>query len=68
MSKESFGNAFAPYLAPHYSEVHIIDLRYFKENLASYVEENGIDEVLVINNIKAAASASMQNYLSGMIS
>ena len=39
--KESFGNAFAPYLAPHYSEVHIIDLRYFKENLASYVEENG---------------------------
>ncbi len=66
--KESFGNAFAPYLAPHYSEVHIIDLRYFKENLASYVEENGIDEVLVINNIKAAASASMQNYLSGMIS
>lgn len=66
--KDSFGNAFAPYLAPHYSEVHVIDLRYFNRNLVSYVKQNGIDEVLVINNIKAMGNPTMQNYLSGMIS
>ena len=64
--KESFGNAFAPYLAPHYSEVHVIDLRYWEGNLASYVAENGIDQVLVINNIKAACNYAMQDYLLGM--
>lgn len=52
--KESFGNAFSPFLAPHYEEVHIIDQRYFKQNLKQYVQQNGISEVLFINNIKAA--------------
>lgn len=52
--KESFGNAFCPFLVNHYEEVHIVDQRYFQLNLADYIRENGIDEVLFINNIFAA--------------
>lgn len=52
--KESYGNAFVPYLTYNYEEVHVIDSRYFGSSLKSYMEENGINEVLFINNIMSA--------------
>ncbi len=55
--KESYGNAFVPYLAANYEEVHVIDFRYFDGNLKSYCTQNGIDEVLFVNNIMAANTA-----------
>ena len=64
--KESFGNAFVPFLAPHYSEVHVLDMRYWEGNLASYAAENGIDEILVINNIKSACNYTFHDYLLAM--
>lgn len=64
--KESFGNAFVPFLAPHYSEVHVLDMRYWEGNLAGYAAENGIDEILVINNIKSACNYTFHDYLLAM--
>ncbi len=55
--KESYGNAFVPYLTANYEEVHVIDFRYFDGNLKSYCTQNGIDEVLFVNNIMAANTA-----------
>lgn len=52
--KESYGNAFAPYLTPHYKETYILDPRYFKGNLVDFINENNIDDVVFINNIFAA--------------
>lgn len=52
--KESYGNAFAPFLTNNYSEVHIIDFRYFGQNLADYCTQNGITEVLYLNGIMSA--------------
>ncbi len=52
--KESYGNAFAPYLSYNYDEVHIIDFRYFDGNLKDYCTENGISEVLFLNGIMSA--------------
>ncbi len=52
--KESYGNAFAPFLTNNYSEVHIIDFRYFTQNLADYCRQNGITEVLYLNGIMSA--------------
>ena len=54
VSKESYGNAFAPFLIPQYSEVYVVDLRYFKNNLVDFINENNIDDVIFINNIFAA--------------
>ena len=52
--KESYGNAFAPYLTYNYEEVHVIDFRYFGQSLKSYMQDNDIDEVLFINNVMSA--------------
>lgn len=55
--KESYGNAMVPYLTANYEQVHVIDFRYYDGNLKSYCSENGIDEVLFVNNIMAANTA-----------
>ncbi|PWM37350.1 MAG: hypothetical protein DBX66_05465 [Clostridiales bacterium] len=55
--KESFGNAFSPFLVNHYEEVYVVDQRYFQLNLVDYMKEHGINELLFINNIFAANTA-----------
>lgn len=56
--KDSYGNAMVPYFTANYEQVHVIDYRYFSGNLKSYCNDNGIDEVLFVNNIMATNSAS----------
>ncbi len=55
--KDSYGNAIAPYLANNYDEVHIIDFRYYTDNIVDYCNENGISSVLFLNGIMSANSA-----------
>ncbi len=55
--KESYGNAMVPYFTANYEEVHVVDFRHFDGNLKAYCEENGITEVLFVNNILAANTA-----------
>lgn len=55
--KESYGNAFVPYLTADYEQVHVIDFRYWDGKLSQYCKENGITEVLFLNNVMAANTA-----------
>ncbi|MCU6710348.1 DHHW family protein [Paenibacillus sp. J5C_2022] len=48
--KDSYANAFAPFLIPHYEEIHLLDLRYYKGDVYDYMERNDIDDVLFLNN------------------
>ena len=58
--KDSYAHAFVPFLAPHYEEIHMVDLRYFNTPAASeYVAENGITDVLFLysaNNFSTDAN------------
>ncbi len=54
--KESYGNAFAPFIAYTYSEAHIMDFRDMNFDFKQYLEDNEIDEVIFINNTMASAS------------
>ena len=56
VGKESYGNAFIPYLAANYQEIHVIDSRYFPDNAFDYIKEKNIPEVLFINNIMSASA------------
>lgn len=56
--KDSFGDALAPFLAQHYSEVHLIDITNFKRNLKTYCTDNKINEVLYVNSIMSANAAA----------
>lgn len=50
--KDSFANAFVPFLLNDYETIHIIDLRYYNGNIDNYILENGINECLILYNVK----------------
>lgn len=64
--KESYGNAFAPYLAYNYDEVHVIDFRYFDGSLKQYCKDNGIKEVLFLNGIMSANTPLQLDNMDGL--
>lgn len=61
--KESFGNAFVPFLADHYSKIYVIDYRYWSGNISKLVAEKKIDDVIFCNNI----SMTRNSYLIGKL-
>lgn len=62
--KESFGNAIVPFLVNHYAEIYVVDQRYFELNLPAFLKENGVNEILFINNIFAANTYVRMNELA----
>ena len=65
--KDSYGNAFAPFLASVYHKVHIIDFRYFTEDLTAFVKNNNVQDVLFLNNISATRNSMLVNKLNEFI-
>ena len=47
--KDSYGNAFVPYLMDNYEKVFVLDPRQFKDNLFAFIDEQDIDDVLMLN-------------------
>ena len=62
--KESFGNAFVPYLADHFETVHVVDYRYFNGTVSGLVDEYDIGVVLMLNNISATSTSERVNEMS----
>lgn len=60
--KDSFGNAFVPYLANHFDEVYVVDPRYYVRSLDKLVKDNGITDVIVLNYM---FGTSNQTWLKG---
>lgn len=52
--KESYGNAFAPWLFANFEDVYVIDYRHSEQSVTRFVQEKGIDTVIFINNSFAA--------------
>ena len=65
--KESYGNAFWPFIAYTYSETHMIDARYAAINLNAYLAEHEIDEVIFINNAMASATYQRCEELKALV-
>lgn len=49
--KDSYAHAFIPFLANHFEEIHVLDLRYNHMNIYEYLKENELHEVLFLYNI-----------------
>jgi len=64
--KESFGNAFVPFLVKNYGTVYVIDYRYWSGSVTAFAKENAVKDVLFINNISATRSSTLMGYLSGV--
>ena len=61
--KESFGNAFVPFLVSHYNTVYVVDYRCFSKidgrGLVQLCADTGAKEVLFINNISATRNKAL---------
>ena len=50
--RDSYMDSLSPFLFPHFSRIHIMDLRYYRMSLKDYIAENDIDSILVCYNVK----------------
>lgn len=50
--RDSYSDALAPFLAQRFSEVHLMDLRYYRASAAQYAAENGIDQIVVLYSVQ----------------
>lgn len=46
--KDSYANSIVPFIANHYESIHLINLTYFNEDLAQYLTDNEITDVLIL--------------------
>lgn len=65
--KESYGNAIVPFLAPHYEHIYVFDPRKATISMASFVEENGIDDILMINYSIAIGNQGWKDALASSL-
>lgn len=49
--KDSYAHALLPFLANHFDEIHVIDLRYFHDSIYNYLETQKLTEVLFLYNL-----------------
>ena len=50
--RDSYADCLAPFLLEYFSEIQLLDLRYFHTSLAAYIEEQGFDSVLVCYSVE----------------
>ena len=49
--KDSFAHCLSCFLARHYRDIYLVDLRYYKEPASELVEETGADTVLILYGV-----------------
>lgn len=73
MLKESYGNAFAPFLTSHYSKIIVIDPREFNRDgkpsldLTAFAAQQQIDDLIVINYPYMINSSSYVHWLNRLV-
>ena len=65
--KESFGNAFVPFLVDHYQTVYVVDYRYYGGSVTALARSKNVSDVLFVNNLSAIRSTALVGYLHGIV-
>lgn len=64
--KDSYANCFVPFLIPYYTEVVMIDPRYYYDNIQTLMNNKGITDVLFLYNMDTfLTDNSLADVLSG---
>ena len=64
--KESFGNAFVPFLVDHYQTVCVVDYRYYSGSITQLARDKGVKDVLFVNNLSAIRGSYQMGKLAGV--
>lgn len=54
--KESYGNAFVPYMIDYYERIVVVDIREDVGSISGIISQYGVTDTLIINNCQAATS------------
>ena len=64
--KNSYGNAFIPFLVDHYEHIYWIDFRYYQDycaytgeannTISTFAKANGIDDIILLTDISATGN------------
>lgn len=65
--KDSYGCFFASLLVDDYHTVWVIDPRYSNRNIPQFVRENGINDVIFLNNVTLASTNGISSALMNEI-
>ena len=65
--KESFGNAFAPFLVDSYEYVYVVDYRYYHGTLSELVDAKDVDDVIFLNNVVATTGSARLSEMEDFI-
>ena len=57
--KESFGNAFIPFLVDHYQTVYVVDYRYWTGSISKLAQDKNVNDVLFLNNLSMIRNKSL---------
>ena len=61
--KNSYGNAFAPWLLPHFEKVVVVDYRYYAFSVQRLIAEHHVTDVVIVNATTTAISKPHQRRL-----
>lgn len=64
--KESFGNAFVPFLVDHYQTVYVADYRYWTGSVKEFALANNVQDVVFVNNLSAIRNSYLVGKLQGI--
>ncbi len=62
--KDSFAHCFTGFLAEQYSEIYMVDMRYYRTSVSELVKENNITEVLYLYGTESMGTDTNSSWLS----
>lgn len=61
--KDSFAHCFLPFVSNHFSNVTMIDLRYYKQSISKLIEDEQITDILILYSTANFANDKNINFL-----
>lgn len=65
--KDSYGNAFVPYLTEHYGNIIVIDPRHTDINVYEKLGDYGLDDIVFLVNSSMGNTGAWCDYFAGLI-
>lgn len=62
--KDSYANSFVPFLTSHFSEINMVDLRYYEGDVAAFAKQHQIHDMLILYNMNTFIEDPSINYLA----
>ncbi|MDD5947274.1 MAG: DHHW family protein [Oscillospiraceae bacterium] len=59
--KDSYGNALVPWLTSSFENIYVVDLRYFEQNIITYIQDVGATDVLFAMNTFSATGGNAKH-------